>query len=211
MKILETAKNVLDRSDTHAIKMLMADHREVETLFKAFEAADTGARKVAIISKICRALTLHTQLEEQIFYPESRRALQGEREDMVDEAVVEHATLKSLMKSLNGMRASDPLFKAHATVLKEYVQHHVKEEESDYFPQVAGSDLDLEAMGARMQALKNRLLQQPSKPVGNTVSFATPSARLRSKRTGAAARATGKTRRRAAEPASSRPSRAKAR
>lgn len=172
MKALETAKNAISRSDTHAIKLLMGDHREVEALFKQFEASSDKTRQVSLLSEICLALTVHTQIEEQLFYPQSRKVLKQDQEDMVDEAVVEHATLKDLMSALRGMRATHPLFKAHATVLKEYIQHHVKEEESEYFPQVDKTSLDLEALGAQMHTLKQRLMKQlkPGRSSGATVS-----------------------------------------
>lgn len=172
MKALETAKNLIARSDTHAIKLLMNDHRQVEALFQEFEASSDKARQVSLLSEICLALTVHTQIEEQLFYPQSRKVLKQDQEDMVDEAIVEHASLKDLMNALRGMRATHPLFKAHATVLKEYIQHHVKEEESEYFPQVDKTSLDLEALGTQMQALKQRLMKQlkPGRSSGATVA-----------------------------------------
>lgn len=174
MKALEAAKNMTVRSDRNAIKMLMEDHREVETLFQSFESAAGASRKAAIVSEICQSLAVHAQIEEQIFYPASRGVLDGDDEAMVDEAVVEHATLKYLMKNLQGMHADDPLFTGHVTVLKEYIQHHVSEEESDYFPKVAATSLDLDAIGERMHELKERLMREaPSRTAGDTVRFAT--------------------------------------
>ncbi len=151
------------KSDTHATKLLKADHREVDALFEQFENTDDKAEQTSIITKICRALTVHAEIEEKIFYPESRAVFGEEEQDMVDEAYVEHASLKGLILRLDGMRAGDPLFKAYATVLKEYVQHHVKEEESEYFPKVESSKLDLEVVGERMKILKDRLMAQQAK------------------------------------------------
>lgn len=148
------------QSSTHAIKLLETDHREVDAMFEAFEAATTGPDQTEIVSRICKALAVHTEIEERIFYPESRRVLQAEGQDQVDEAYVEHASLKGLIQRLDGMRANEPLFKAYVTVLKEYVQHHVKEEEKEYFPEVKKTSLDLEALGQRMLMLKEQLMLQ---------------------------------------------------
>jgi hemerythrin superfamily protein len=148
------------RSSTHAIKLLETDHREVDAMFEEFEKASTGPDQTEIVSRICKALAIHTELEERIFYPESRKVLQSDGQDQVDEAYVEHASLKGLIQRLDGMRANEPLFKAYVTVLKEYVQHHVKEEEKDYFPDVEKTSLDLEAIGQRMLVLKEQLMTQ---------------------------------------------------
>jgi hemerythrin superfamily protein len=156
-----------------AISLLKADHREVEDLFRQFENASDSSEKVALASAICHALGVHAEIEEQIFYPESRRVLDEESQDIVDEAVVEHASLKNLMSDLADMRADDELFDARVKVLKEYVQHHVEEEESEYFPKVAKTRLDLRAVGARLQALKDQIIDDhPPEVTADTVSFA---------------------------------------
>src|SRR3546814_14002473 len=123
---------------TDAIELLKEDHREVEGLFKEFEDTDDKVEKVALASVICHALAVHAEIEEQLFYPESRLVLDDDQEDMVDEAVVEHATLKNVMEKLQGKSADDELFTAYVTVLKEYVKHHVKEEQNEYFPRENG-------------------------------------------------------------------------
>jgi hemerythrin superfamily protein len=145
-------------SDTHAINLLTADHREVDGLFAEFEKAEHGSRKTSLVTDICIALAVHAEVEEQLFYPATRPVLGKDDQDMVDEAYVEHASLKGLIMRLNGQRASSPLFKGYVTTLKEYVQHHVKEEESQYFPKVEKTDLDLEALGAEMKKLKDKLM-----------------------------------------------------
>ncbi|WP_428309531.1 hemerythrin domain-containing protein [Hydrocarboniphaga sp.] len=151
------------KSETHATKLLIADHREVDALFTEFESADDSAKKASIVTRICRSLTVHAEIEEKIFYPESRRVLDKDDQDMVDEAFVEHASLKGLIMRLDGMKPGDALFGAYVTVLKEYVQHHVKEEESEYFPKVEKTGLDLDALGARMKTLKDQLMAEMSK------------------------------------------------
>lgn len=151
------------KSETHATKLLTTDHREVDALFKEFESADDSVNKARIVTHICRALIAHAEIEEKIYYPESRRVLDKSDQDMVDEAFVEHASLKGLIMRLDGMKPGDALFGAYVTVLKEYVQHHVKEEESEYFPKVEKTRLDLEAVGARMKALKDKLMVELSR------------------------------------------------
>lgn len=148
------------RSETHAVVLLKNDHREVEKLFKEFESAESGDRKIEIVDQVCLALTVHAAIEEQVFYPAALRALDSEEEDQIQEARVEHATLKGLIARLDGLGTGDELFKAYVTVLKEYVQHHVKEEESEMFPKIERTDLDLEEMGQQMLNLKERLTTQ---------------------------------------------------
>jgi hypothetical protein len=104
---------------------------------------------------VCEDLKLHTTLEEELFYPAARDAI--EDEDLMNEAQVEHETAKMLIEQLENMGADDPNFHATFTVLGEYVMHHVKEEESEMFPQVKKSDLDLEELGTRMRARMQEL------------------------------------------------------
>lgn len=162
----------LSLGETEAIDLLKADHREVEALFKQFEETDDEREQVALASAICHALSVHAELEEQIFYPESRRVLSKDDQDQVDEAVVEHASLKQLMADLDGMKADDELFEARVTVLKEYVQHHVKEEENEYFPKVQRGGLNQKAIAERMQSMKDELIDaNPPMLVGDRVTF----------------------------------------
>src|SRR3546814_2464259 len=91
---------------TDAIELLKEDHREVEGLFKEFEDTDDKVEKVALASVICHALAVHAEIEEQLFYPESRLVLDDDQEDMVDEAVVEHATLKNVMEKIQDRKST---------------------------------------------------------------------------------------------------------
>ena len=136
-----------------AIDLLKADHREVEALFAKFEKAPDDA-KVELASEICQALSVHAALEERVFYPASRDAMDADGESLVDEAEVEHGSLKDLMRKLRGRNALSAHFDALVTVLKEYVKHHVEEEESEFFPKVRRLGLDTVALGAQMQTAK---------------------------------------------------------
>ena len=147
----------LTRSDTHAVSLLKADHRQVERLFRAFEDARDSASKVRIARDICTELTLHAQVEESLFYPAAIRALDKDGDKLVREAAVEHRSLKQLIEAIDGTGPSNTLFEANVTVLREYVEHHVREEEHELFPKLERTKLDLEALGGRMLELKQRL------------------------------------------------------
>jgi hemerythrin superfamily protein len=146
-----------------AIDLLEKDHRAVEKQFAAFEAAKDDARKQDLANQICAALKVHTQIEEEIFYPASREVFTDKQEEMVDEAVVEHASAKELIGEIEAMKAGDDLFDAKVKVLSEQIEHHVGEEEKEYFPTVRKKDLDLNALGAQMAARKAELEGQGSK------------------------------------------------
>ena len=146
-----------------AIDLLEKDHRAVEKLFAAFEAAKSDARKQDLANQICAALKVHTQIEEEIFYPASREVFTDKQEEMVDEAVVEHASAKELIGEIEAMKAGEDLFDAKVKVLSEQIEHHVGEEEKEYFPAVRKKDLDLNALGAQMAARKAELEGQVTK------------------------------------------------
>ena len=114
------------------------------------EGVDNDAEKVAVVQKICNALTVHTTIEEEIFYPAVREAI--EDEDLMDEALVEHAGAKDLVAQLQAMDADDELYDAKVTVLGEQIDHHVKEEEGDMFQKVKKANVDLAELGAEMAA-----------------------------------------------------------
>ena len=143
-----------------ALKLLKTDHGEVEKLFQQYERLKEtdDSKKEDLIEQICTALTVHAQIEEEIFYPAARNALEDDGEDMLDEAEVEHASIKSLIEQLETMSPDDELCDAKVKVLSEYVKHHVKEEEDEMFPKVKKSALDLEALGEEMVERKNQLM-----------------------------------------------------
>ena len=151
-----------------AIDQLIADHKEVNTLFKQFNKlveADGGAKeKRTIALQICVALTAHATAEEELFYPAAREVL-GEDGDLVDEADVEHASAKELIAQIEAGTPDDPLYDAKVKVLGEYIDHHVKEEEGEMFPRVRKSDLDLDALGEELAARKTELIGQATQPL----------------------------------------------
>jgi hemerythrin superfamily protein len=149
-------------SGANAIALLKADHREVKKLFEQYEElADRDAgdeEKRALAEQICNMLTVHAQIEEEIFYPAARESI--EETDLVDEATVEHASAKDLIAQIQDMDPSEELYDAKVTVLGEYIDHHVKEEERQMFPQARKADLDLEEMGMQLQQRKQELMAE---------------------------------------------------
>jgi len=142
-----------------AIALLTADHREVSDMFEQFDQLGdrATATKEKLKDKICKALIAHTTIEEEIFYPAVRGKIE-EGEDMVDEAVVEHAAAKDLIQQLQEMQPDDELYDAKVKVLGEQIEHHVKEEEKEMFPKVKKSGLDLLALGQEMAMRKQELM-----------------------------------------------------
>lgn len=139
-----------------AIKLLKDDHKDVKGMFKNYEKLEDDGDKQALADKICLALTVHTRIEEEIYYPAVRSAIDDD--DLLDEAEVEHASAKALIAEIKAMKAGDPLFDAKVTVLGEYVAHHVAEEETEMFPESRGSELDLKALGAQLAKRKAELM-----------------------------------------------------
>jgi len=150
-----------DASETtpagNALDLLKKDHRTVSALFKQFEGAEAEDEKVALAQQICVELTIHAEVEERLFYPAARAALDDKAENLVDEAAVEHRSLKALIAEMDGSSAGDRLFDANVKVLKEYVEHHVKEEEREMFPKLEDEKIDLDGLGAKMAELKSEL------------------------------------------------------
>jgi hemerythrin superfamily protein len=139
-----------------AIAILKADHRQVEEWFSQFAHA-SKARKQQLADRICEALTVHTLIEEEIFYPAFLDAT--EDKGTHHEAVVEHAAAKRLIEEIRGMSAADDYFDAKVTVLCEMIKHHVKEEEQPggMFAEARKSDMDLHELGEQLQARKKQL------------------------------------------------------
>jgi hemerythrin superfamily protein len=149
---------------TDAIALLSADHKEVDALFKEYEKlckadADDG-EKGLLAAQICAMLTVHATIEEELFYPAARAALEDDGQDLLDEAVVEHASAKDLIAQIEDANPGDELFDAKVQVLGEYIRHHVKEEETELFPKVKKAKADLVALGAALAARKEELVSE---------------------------------------------------
>ena len=143
-----------------AITLLKEDHREAEKLFKEFQEAKGEGRKEKLARQICLALSVHFELEEQIFYP----ACEGKvEEEELKEGYVEHAAAKLLVAEIDAEEgADDEFFDTKVHVLQEEIEHHIKEEEgpNGIFAQARKSDLDMQSIGERLEQLKSELTEK---------------------------------------------------
>ncbi len=139
-----------------ATALLKADHKAVDELFEQYESARSSTKKKALVAQICMELTVHAQIEEEIFYPQVKEALKDK--ELIPEATVEHATLKDLIAQLENDEPGDEMYDAKVQVLAEYVKHHVKEEQNEIFPKAKASKLDMKALGEQLQQRKDELM-----------------------------------------------------
>ena len=144
-----------------ALELLAADHRRVEDLFEQYESAkdDEDEARTQIADRICKELTVHAQLEEEIFYPWLKENLDSEDMEVVEEAYVEHATAKDLIAQIEGAGGPDAEYDAKVKVLSEYIKHHVKEEENEIFAACSGMEEALDELGQEMAARKPELAE----------------------------------------------------
>jgi hemerythrin superfamily protein len=141
-----------------AVELLEQDHRDVERCFEDYEDAKSDREKSDLSAKICLALTVHAHIEEEIFYPQARKATKDN--DLLDEAAVEHAGAKHLIAEIQSMKVGDDLYDAKIRVLAEQIKHHVKEEEEELFPEVEKAKMDLEAVGQQLAERKGELMSE---------------------------------------------------
>lgn len=142
-----------------AIDLLKRDHRQVEELFAEFAKAADDDQRVQLAQRICSELSIHAKVEEELFYPAARDALGHDDSALIDEATVEHGSLKQLIADIDGS-APDEMFCARMQVLKEYVQHHVREEETQMFPAVRRTVINLDSLGDSIAQRKQALAEQ---------------------------------------------------
>jgi hypothetical protein len=140
------------------LQLLAQDHRKVEELFEQFEKATGTSTKERLVRQICTELKVHSMIEEEIYYPEIRGKVE---EDALDEAYVEHDSAKLLINELEAAEPDESFYDAKVKVLKELIEHHVKEEEKqrdNLFQQTRAAEIDLEALGERLAARKAELM-----------------------------------------------------
>ncbi len=143
-----------------AIELLTQDHREVEQLFEQFEKAEGDGRKQKLAQEICKQLTIHAMLEEEVFYPACVGKIE---EDMLKEAYVEHDAAKMLIAEIDAGEPSDEFYEAKVKVLKEEIEHHIKEEEKQtgsLFKEARKAGLDLDQLGEQMERRKAELSEE---------------------------------------------------
>ncbi len=144
---------------TDAITLLRADHKRVSALYEQYESTRSAAKKKALVATICQELSVHAQVEEEIFYPAVKAALKDKA--LVPEAQVEHATLKELIAQVKDKEPDGEMFDAKIKVMSEYTKHHVKEEQNEMFPKARTTRLDMKELGARIAARKEELMANP--------------------------------------------------
>ena len=141
---------------SNAIKVLTEDHTKVQKIFDQFERTRDERRKADMVETALHELKVHTEIEEEIFYPAVRKAI--EEDDLMDEATVEHESAKHLIDELEGMHPGDDLFDARFTVLGEYVKHHIREEQREIFPLAKrAKKMDLDQLGEQLLQRKKEL------------------------------------------------------
>ena len=143
-----------------AIALLKKDHDEVQELFEQFSKATGDGRKEKLALKICRELTIHSKIEEEIFYP----ACDGKvDEDLLKEGYVEHDAAKLMIAEIEAGEPSDEFYDAKVKVLCEEIDHHIQEEEKrmeGLFAQARKAGLDMDALGEQLARRKAELMQQ---------------------------------------------------
>lgn len=148
------------------LELLKADHDKVKNLFREFEDLkgndDEDERKGELVDQICYELTMHTMIEEEIFYPILRSMI--DNDEMMDEADVEHASARELISQLEVMYPGDDHYDATVTVLGEEIAHHIEKEESDMFDAARNAGLDLDDLGEQLAARKDELDEDLSSP-----------------------------------------------
>ncbi|MGE0233187.1 MAG: hemerythrin domain-containing protein [Flavobacteriaceae bacterium] len=155
-------KAASSRRLSNAISLLKSDHEEVSALFEKYEKGKSRrapSAKAELAKKICDALTVHAQIEEEIFYPACHQEVE-DAEELLAEAKVEHQSLKELIGKIEGEQPGSDEYDAQVKVLGEYVKHHVKEEQGELFPMVRKSDMDLAEVGAQLEARKKELMAE---------------------------------------------------
>ncbi len=156
-------KSHLTAAQKGVMGMLIDDHRKVQKIFKAFESEEDSSKKQEMVMEACTDLTAHAEIEEKHFYPFLRDADPEKFGDLLNEAVVEHASAKELIAQLMQMSPEDELYDAKFTVLGEYTNHHITEEEDELFPEVVKGKYDLRELEAPMLETKEAVVAKGPK------------------------------------------------
>jgi hypothetical protein len=152
--------SILPHAKEDAIGLLRADHDAMEDMFYSFDQIKHGrdyAEKKRLVRDLCRIFRIHSTLEEEIFYPAVRAEVADD--DLMNEALVEHEGAEQLVAGLETMDAADEMLNATMHVLCAYIKHHVREEEQDMFPKARDTELDMDALGVRMNKRRKQLLE----------------------------------------------------
>ncbi len=158
MEMTKTNTKTLTTKTRDATALLKADHQLVASLFADYEITNSTNKKKQLVEQICKKLSIHAQVEEKFFYPAVQKALKDH--ELVPEATVEHATLKDLIAQVKDIEPDGDMYDAKIKVLSEYVKHHVKEEESEMFPEAKSTKLNLMELGAQITQRKAELASE---------------------------------------------------
>ena len=167
MTSIAKSRSQKKRGPQDAVQLLTSDHAEVSALFKKYdklaEASAAASDRQARAEQICTLLTVHTTIEEEIFYPAARAA--GIEDALMDEADVEHAAAKDLIAQIRAMSPDEDHYDAKVKVLGEQVEHHVEEEQDEMFPKCRAAGMDLDALGKALAARKDELLREAAEEI----------------------------------------------
>ncbi len=157
-----TTTRARSRKEHDPIELLKADHKKVAKMFKDFEKTKQKDRDAAVelVGQILSELTVHAQIEEEIFYPTMRESGGDKMTHLLDEAEVEHASAKDLIQQIASMSPDEELYDARVKVLGEYVKHHVKEEEDEIFPKAKKAGVDMEELGTMLAERRQELMRE---------------------------------------------------
>lgn len=153
-----SSSNSSSNGKQEATALLKADHKLVAQLFDDYEQTNSKSQKKQLVDQICKELSIHAQVEEEIFYPAVQKALKDH--ELVPEAIVEHSTLKDLIAAVKGVEPDGEMYDAKIKVMSEYVKHHVKEEENEMFVEAKSTNLDMVQLGALMGERKTQLANE---------------------------------------------------
>jgi len=153
---LKPAKPALAPGPQDAIRLLKADHKLMHGLFKEYENSRSTRKKAQLVARIGMELSIHAQIEEEIFYPVVKKGLKDKT--LIPEAMVEHDTLRFLLAGLSGVETINETVDARIRVLAEYVAHHVKEEHKELFPKAKAAGVDMLELGRQLAARKAELV-----------------------------------------------------
>jgi hemerythrin-like domain-containing protein len=152
---------------TDAIVLLKDEHKLIKKAFRDFEKAGEKAyaEKGKVVKRIIELLTVHTYIENEVMYPRVRELL-PEVEDDVLESYEEHHVADVLVMELYSMKPQDERFTAKTTVLIENVEHHIDEEEKEWFPKVREGlgRKQLQELGEAMVQARKKAPKKPSQP-----------------------------------------------
>lgn len=142
-----------------AVNLLVEDHHKVEQLFEQFESAPATdpALKARLAEQICKELSVHAAIEEELFYPKARECLDSSEEDMVEEAIDEHADAKDMISQIKTM-STGPELDAAMKELSAAIKHHVTEEEDEMFPKLKDLGMEMTKLGSDMMQRKSQLI-----------------------------------------------------